>query len=142
MRTTEDAARLVLGIETSCDDTSVAVLEGGAILRAHLNAAQDVHRLYGGVVPELASRSHLELLPRLVARALAEAGIELEDLTGIAVTHAPGLVGSLVVGVAFAKALGLGLGIPVAGVNHIEAHLHAGTLPPRGAPARPSPRSA
>ena len=122
------AARLVLGIETSCDDTSTAVLEGGRTLRSHLIAAQDVHRLYGGVVPELASRAHLELLPRMVERALAEAEVSASDLTGIAVTRAPGLVGSLVVGVAFARAYGLALGIPVVGVNHIEAHLHAATL--------------
>jgi len=123
-----DAAHLVLGIESSCDDTSVAVLEDGVRLRSHLIATQDVHRLYGGVVPELASRAHLTHLPNLTRAALAEAGIEAHQLTGIAVTRAPGLVGSLVVGVAFAKALGLGLGIPVTGVNHIEAHLHAGTL--------------
>jgi N6-L-threonylcarbamoyladenine synthase len=119
---------MVLGIETSCDDTSVAVLEWGARLRAHLIAAQDVHRLYGGVVPELASRAHLELLPGLVARALAEAEVAPDALTAIAVTRAPGLVGSLVVGLAFAKAYGLSLGIPVLGVNHIEGHLHAGAL--------------
>ena len=125
---TRDPASLVLGIETSCDDTSVAILERGRTLRAHLIAAQDVHQLYGGVVPELASRAHLELLPALVTEALAQAGIQAGDLTGIAVTRAPGLVGSLVVGVAFGKAYGLALGIPVMGVNHIEAHLHAGTL--------------
>jgi N6-L-threonylcarbamoyladenine synthase len=123
-----DAAALVLGIETSCDDTSVAVLEGGRTLRSHLIAAQDVHRLYGGVVPELASRAHLELLPKLVERALEEATVRPADLTAIAVTHAPGLVGSLVVGVAFAKAWGAALGIPVIGVNHIEAHLHSASL--------------
>jgi N6-L-threonylcarbamoyladenine synthase len=122
------ADHLVLGIESSCDDTSVAVLEDGTRLRSHLIATQDVHRLYGGVVPELASRAHLTHLPTLTRAALAEAGIEARELTGIAVTRAPGLVGSLVVGVAFAKAFGLGLGIPVTGVNHIEAHLHAGTL--------------
>ncbi len=126
--TAPDPAALVLGIETSCDDTSVAVLERGATLRAHLIAAQDVHQLYGGVVPELASRAHLELLPALVAEALSQAAVKPGDLTGIAVTRAPGLVGSLVVGVAFAKAYGLSLGIPVVGVNHIEAHLHAATL--------------
>lgn len=120
--------RLVLGIETSCDDTSVAVLENGTTLRSHLIAGQDVHRLYGGVVPELASRAHLELLPRLVARALEESGARPAELSAIAVTHAPGLVGSLVVGVAFAKAYGEALGIPVIGVNHIEAHLHSATL--------------
>jgi N6-L-threonylcarbamoyladenine synthase len=119
---------LVLGIETSCDDTSVAVLEEGRTLRAHLIASQDLHRLYGGVVPELAARAHLELLPRLVAQGLHEAGAEPTDLTAIAVTRAPGLVGSLVVGVAFAKAYAYALGIPVVGVNHIEAHLHAAAL--------------
>ena len=123
-----DAARLVLGIETSCDDCSVAVLEDGARLRAHLIAAQDVHRIYGGIVPELASRAHLELLPRMVREALTEAGVEPDALTAIAVTRAPGLVGSLVVGVAFARAYGLALGIPVIGINHIEAHLHAASL--------------
>jgi len=119
---------LVLGIETSCDDTSVAVLENGRTLRSHLIAAQDVHRLYGGIVPELASRAHLELLPRLVARALEEADVRPADLTAIAVTHAPGLVGSLVVGLAFAKAWGAALHVPVIGVNHIEAHLHSASL--------------
>ena len=114
-----DRAHLVLGIETSCDDTSVAVLEDGTKLRSHLIATQDVHRLYGGVVPELASRAHLTHLPAMTRAAIAEAGIEAKDLTAIAVTHAPGLIGSLVVGVAFAKALGLGLGIPVTGVNHV-----------------------
>lgn len=122
------AAALVLGIETSCDDTSVAVLEHGRTLRSHLIAAQDVHRLYGGVVPELASRAHLELLPRLVERALEEAKVRPADLTAIAVTHAPGLVGSLVVGLAFAKAWAAALGVPVIGVNHIEAHLHSASL--------------
>ena len=121
-------SRLVLGIETSCDDTSVAVLERGVRLRSHLIATQDMHRVYGGVVPELASRAHLEILPRMVERALVEAGVEASDLSGIAVTRAPGLVGSLVVGIAFAKSYGLALGIPVVGVNHIEAHVHAGTL--------------
>jgi N6-L-threonylcarbamoyladenine synthase len=120
--------RFVLGIETSCDDTSVAVLEEGQRLRAHAIAAQDVHRLYGGVVPELAARAHLELLPDLVSRTLAEAAITPADLSAVAVTRGPGLVGSLVVGVAFAKAYALALGIPVVGVNHIEAHLHAATL--------------
>jgi len=123
-----DRARLVLGIETSCDDTAVAVLEDGRIVRSHRIAAQEIHRLYGGVVPELASRAHLERLPGMVEQALEEAGIRAAELTAIAVTHAPGLVGSLVVGVAFAKAYGGALGIPVIGVNHIEAHLHAGTL--------------
>jgi N6-L-threonylcarbamoyladenine synthase len=123
-----DRAACVLGIESSCDDTSVAVLVGGTELRSHLIAAQDVHKLYGGIVPELASRAHLELLPEMVPRALEEAGVAPAELTAIAVSHAPGLVGSLVVGVAFAKAYGYALGIPVVGVDHIEAHLHAASL--------------
>lgn len=122
------AGALVLAIETSCDDTSVAVLERGVRLRSHLIAAQDVHRLYGGVVPELASRAHLELLPPMVERALADAGVAPSELTGVAVTHAPGLVGSLVVGVAFAKAWASAQGLPLIGVNHIEAHLHSASL--------------
>ena len=122
------AGALVLAIETSCDDTSVAVLEHGTTLRSHLIAAQDVHRLYGGVVPELASRAHLELLPTMVERALHEAEVTPEQLTGLAVTHAPGLVGSLVVGVAFAKAWAMALERPLVGVNHIEAHLHSASL--------------
>ena len=109
-------------------ETRVAVLEDGRALRAHLIAAQDVHRLYGGVVPELASRAHLELLPPLVGRGLAEAGIAATELTGIAVTRAPGLVGSLVVGVAFARACGAALGVPVVGANRGAAHLDAATL--------------
>jgi len=121
-------SHLVLGIETSCDDTSVAVLEDARTLRSHLIAAQDLHQIYGGVVPELAARAHLELLPRLTERAIHEAGIGPGALTAIAVTRAPGLVGSLVVGVAFAKAYAYALGIPVVGVNHIEAHLHAAAL--------------
>ena len=122
------AGERVLAIETSCDDTSVAVLERGSQLRSHLIAAQDVHRLYGGVVPELASRAHLELLPPMVVQALAEAETSPGALTGIAVTHAPGLVGSLVVGVAFAKAYAVALDVPLVGVNHIEAHLHSASL--------------
>ena len=122
------SGRWVLGIESSCDDTSVAVLEDGRRLRSHLIAAQDLHRLYGGVVPELAARAHLELLPTLVRRALEEAELEPRRLSGVAVTRAPGLVGSLVVGVAFARAYAYALGIPVVGVNHIEAHLHSATL--------------
>ena len=125
---TRSPSHLVLGIESSCDDSSVAVLEDRRTLRAHLIAAQDLHQLYGGVVPELAARAHLELLPTMIERALSEAGIAAADLTGIAVTHAPGLVGSLVVGVALAKSYAYALGIPLIGVNHIEAHLHAASL--------------
>ncbi|MCE9626671.1 MAG: tRNA (adenosine(37)-N6)-threonylcarbamoyltransferase complex transferase subunit TsaD, partial [Candidatus Eisenbacteria bacterium] len=124
----DGAGELILAIESSCDDTSVAVLERGVTLRSHLIAGQDIHKLYGGVVPELASRAHLELLPPMVEKALAEANVSPRELTGIAVTNAPGLVGSLVVGVAFAKAYAAALELPIIGVNHIEAHLHSASL--------------
>ncbi len=119
---------LVLGIETSCDDTAAAVVEDARTVRSNVIAAQDVHREFGGVVPELASRAHLDLIAPTVARALEDAGIGFTALDGIAVTRAPGLMGSLLVGVSYAKALAAALGIPLVGVNHIEAHLLAPLL--------------
>lgn len=121
-------AMLVLGIETSCDDTAAAVVEDARTVRSNVIAAQDVHREFGGVVPELASRAHLDLIGPTVERALADAGVGFRDLDGIAVTRAPGLMGSLLVGVSYAKALAAALGRPVVGVNHIEAHLLAPLL--------------
>jgi N6-L-threonylcarbamoyladenine synthase len=124
-------AMRVLGIETSCDDTAAAVVEhgpDGPVLRSNVVAAQEIHGEFGGVVPELASRAHLELLPRTVERALAEAGLGFGDVDGIAVTRAPGLLGALLVGVSYAKALALALDRPLVGVNHIEAHLLAPLL--------------
>jgi N6-L-threonylcarbamoyladenine synthase len=118
----------VLGIETSCDDTSAAVVRDGRSVLSNVIAAQDVHRDFGGIVPELASRAHLDLLPATVERALQDAGLGFADLDAIAVTRAPGLLGSLLVGVSYAKALAVSLGIPVVGVNHIEAHLLAPLL--------------
>ena len=125
------AAMRVLGIETSCDDTAAAVVEHGTdgpALRSNVVAAQEIHGEFGGVVPELASRAHLELLPRTVERALAEASLGFGDIDGIAVTRAPGLLGALLVGVSYAKALALALDRPFVGVNHIEAHLLAPLL--------------
>ncbi len=122
---------IVLGIETSCDDTASAVVEhlpSGPVLRSNVVAAQDGHAEFGGVVPELASRAHLELLPRTVERALADAGLGFPDVDGIAVTRAPGLLGALLVGVSYAKALAVALDRPFVGVNHIEAHLLAPLL--------------
>jgi N6-L-threonylcarbamoyladenine synthase len=113
---------LVLGIETSCDDTGAGVVHDGRLL-AHVVRAQDVHAEYGGVVPELASRAHITLLPKVVLEALGQADIPLERLDGVAATIGPGLVGSLLVGLEFAKGLALARGIPFAGVNHVEAHL-------------------
>jgi N6-L-threonylcarbamoyladenine synthase len=119
---------LVLGIETSCDETAAAVLADGA-LRSNVVESQDpVHARYGGVVPELASRRHLEVVLPVVARALDEAGVRLGDLDGIAVTHGPGLVGSLLVGLSAAKAFAYAHRLPLVGVNHLEGHIFAGRL--------------
>ncbi len=112
----------VLGIETSCDDTGVALLDGGRVLGERV-VTQQSHRRYLGVVPELASREHLDLLFPLIDEVLAEAGCRLADLQGIAVTCGPGLVGCLLVGLSAAKALAYSLGIPFVGVNHIHAHM-------------------
>src|SRR2546425_3217179 len=112
----------ILGIETSCDDTGAAVVEDGRIL-SNIVAAQDIHVEYGGVVPELASRAHITLLPRVVQQALDTAGLDVDKIDAVAVTLGPGLVGSLLVGIEFAKGLALARGIPWVGVNHVEAHL-------------------
>lgn len=119
---------LVLGIETSCDETSAAVLRGERELLGHVIFSQDVHRIYGGVVPELASRAHLRTVDDVVSGALAEAGVPLEAIDVIGVTAGPGLIGALLVGVAWAKAAGWALAKPVVGVHHMEAHLFAAAL--------------
>ncbi len=113
---------LVLGLETSCDDTGAGLVEDGTLL-AHVVASQEIHLEYGGVVPELASRAHITLLPRMVAEVLAKAGRRLEQVDAVAATIGPGLVGSLLVGLEFAKGFAQARGIPFAGVNHVEAHL-------------------
>jgi N6-L-threonylcarbamoyladenine synthase len=119
---------IVLGIETSCDETAAAIVAEGA-LRANIVASQDpIHAAYGGVVPELASRRHLEVVLPVVARALEEAGLRAGDLDGLAVTHGPGLVGSLLVGVSVAKALAYVHRLPLVGINHLEGHVFAGLL--------------
>ena len=121
----------LLGIETSCDETSAAVLEGhgdDVAQRSLVILSQDVHRVFGGVVPEIASRAHLTSIVPVVERALTEADTRLPDIDAIAVTHAPGLVGALLVGVSFAKALAFANGLPVVGVHHMEGHLFATTL--------------
>src|SRR5947209_11336673 len=117
---------IVLGIETSCDETAAAVVDGGRKVLASIVASQDdVHAPYGGVVPELASRRHLEVIVPVVEKALAEAGVRLGDLDGLAVTQGPGLVGSLLVGCSLAKALAWVHGLPLVGVNHLEGHIYA-----------------
>jgi N6-L-threonylcarbamoyladenine synthase len=126
----------ILGIETSCDETSAAVLSGSgddASLDSLVILSQDVHRIFGGVVPEIASRHHLTAIVPVVQRALGDAKVELGDLDAVAVTYAPGLVGALLVGVSFAKALAYGRGIPCVGVHHMEGHLFATALEHRDA---------
>ncbi|MET0850356.1 MAG: tRNA (adenosine(37)-N6)-threonylcarbamoyltransferase complex transferase subunit TsaD [Candidatus Rokuibacteriota bacterium] len=120
---------IVLGIETSCDETAAAVLDGGRKVLASVVASQDaIHGPFGGVVPELASRQHLEMILPVIERALATAGIGLAGVDGIAVTNGPGLVGSLLVGCSTAKAIAYAQGTPLVGVNHLEGHIYAALL--------------
>ncbi len=117
-------APLILGIETSCDDTAAAVVAGGA-LRSNVRSSQEVHGRFGGVVPELASRAHQRLIVPVVEAALDDAGVTAQDLDAVAVTYGPGLAGSLLVGLSFGKAMALGLGVPLVGVNHLEGHVYS-----------------
>ena len=114
----------ILGIESSCDDTSAAVLRDGVLL-SNVTASQDVHRDYGGVVPELASRAHQQNIVPVVDQALKRAGVGKEQLSAIAFTRGPGLMGSLLVGVNFAKGMARALGIPLIDVNHLQGHVMA-----------------
>ena len=123
---------VILGIESSCDETAAAVVEDGRRLRSSVVASQvAIHHRYGGVVPELASRKHIEMILPVVDQALDQAGIGPEDIEALAVTQGPGLVGSLLVGFSFAKGYAYGLGIPWVGVNHLEGHLHSVFLDPQ-----------
>lgn len=116
----------MLAIETSCDETSAAVVKNGRQVLAHKIASQiSLHKKYGGVVPEIASRKHVEVINPLIDETMAEANIKFKDLDAIAVTYGPGLVGALLVGVSTAKALAYGLSIPLVGVHHIEGHISA-----------------
>jgi len=120
---------LILGIETSCDETSAAVVENGRIILSNIVASQvDLHRKYGGVVPEIAFRRHAELIYPVIDEALENAGISFRDIQAVAVTQGPGLIGSLVVGVAVAKCLAYVLRLPLVGLNHLEGHLWANFL--------------
>src|SRR5437762_10822549 len=116
----------VLGIETSCDETAAAVVADGVTTLSSVVSSQvDLHARFGGVVPEIASRAHVELLTPVVAEALVEAGLDGDGIDAVAVTIGPGLVGSLLVGISAAKAMSLVWGVPFVGVNHLEAHLYA-----------------
>ena len=126
----------ILGIETSCDETSAAVLEGhgdDVTQKSLVILSQDIHRVFGGVVPEIASRAHLTSIVPVVDRAISEAGTSLDDLDAVAVTNTPGLVGALLVGVSYGKALAFSRGIPLLGVHHMEGHLFATALEHRAA---------
>jgi len=116
----------ILGIETSCDETAAAVVSGGRIVRSSVVASQTaVHHPYGGVVPELASRKHLEAVSQVVSEAIDRSGISENQLDAVAVTQGPGLIGALLVGFSFAKAYAYALNIPCVGVNHLEGHIHS-----------------
>jgi len=119
---------LVLGIDTSCDETAAAVLSDGRTILSSIVASQAIHAQFGGVVPEYASRAHMQLIVPIVTQALERAGIEYSQIDAIAVTNRPGLVGCLLVGVSFAKALAYSLDIPIVGVDHIEGHVFASQL--------------
>ena len=126
----------ILGIETSCDETSAAILEGEGDevkQKSLVILSQDVHRVFGGVVPEIASRAHLTSIVPVVERAIEEAGTSLDDLDAIAVTNTPGLVGALLVGVSYGKALAFSRDIPLLGIHHMEGHLFAAALEHRAA---------
>ncbi len=117
---------LTLAIETSCDETSVAVMQNGRIIKSNVISSQiETHRIFGGVVPEVASRLHLEMINEIIETAIKEADISLNDIDHIAVTCGPGLIGALIVGVSAAKALALSLDIPLNGVNHMQGHVCA-----------------
>lgn len=117
---------LILGIESSCDETAASVVKNGRTVLSNVISSQiDIHKLYGGVVPEIASRKHIERINTVIETALAEAGVKLSDIDAIGVTYGPGLVGALLVGVAEAKAISYAAGIPLVGVHHIEGHVSA-----------------
>ena len=117
----------VLGIETSCDETSAAVVSAEGLL-GHVILSQDAHERFGGIVPEIAARAHLRQLDDVVSGALQDAGVEADDLTGVGVTAGPGLIGALLVGLNWAKGFAWSRGLPLVGIHHMEAHLHANSV--------------
>ena len=119
---------LVLGLETSCDETAAGIVRGDREILSNIILSQEIHARYGGVVPEIASRIHITEMVGIIDKALAAAGVKLHDLDGMAVTHGPGLVGCLLVGLSFVKSVHMAGGIPYFGVNHLEGHIFAGRL--------------
>ena len=134
----KEQKRYILGIESSCDDTSAAVICNGEVL-SNVIANQDVHSKYGGVVPELASRAHQQNIVPVVQQAIEQAGITKEDLHAISFTKGPGLMGSLLVGTSFAKSLSLGLDVPLIDVNHMQGHVLAHFIKEEGSKIPPFP---
>lgn len=131
----------VLGIESSCDETAAAIVEGGRVILCNVIASQvDLHAQFGGVYPELASREHVRAIHAVVAQALQDAHLQMSDLDAIAVTRGPGLGGSLVVGVNMAKALALAADLPIVGVNHLEGHIYSAWLYSVDNPPTPEPK--
>lgn len=117
---------LILAVESSCDETAAAVVRNGRDVRSNVISSQiELHKLYGGVVPEIASRKHIEKINQVIEEALAQAEVTLDDIDAIGVTYGPGLVGALLVGVAEAKAIAYAKGLPLVGVHHIEGHISA-----------------
>ena len=124
-----EAGALVLGIETSCDETAAGVVRGGREVLSNVIASQaELHAPYGGVVPEIAARAHVERMPLVIDKAVRDAGVSLSDLDAVAATRGPGLIGALLVGYATGKAMASALGVPFSGVHHIEGHILAATL--------------
>jgi N6-L-threonylcarbamoyladenine synthase len=119
---------LILGIETSCDETAAAIVKDGRQILSNVILSQNVHEIYGGVVPELASREHIKTIIPVVEKALSDARCKAEDLDGIAVTYGPGLVGSLLIGLSFAKGMAYSFNKPLLGINHLEGHLFSNYL--------------
>ncbi|MGD9348387.1 MAG: tRNA (adenosine(37)-N6)-threonylcarbamoyltransferase complex transferase subunit TsaD [Desulfobacterales bacterium] len=127
----------ILGIETSCDETAAAIVQDGtAVLSSKISSQIDIHHPYGGVVPELASRKHIESIVTVVDKAISESGLKKHQIDALAATRGPGLVGALLVGFSFAKAYAYALGVPLVGVNHLESHINSVFLEPQS-PAFP-----
>jgi N6-L-threonylcarbamoyladenine synthase len=118
----------ILAIETSCDETGVAIVEDGRRIRANVVASQAAHERTGGIVPEVAAREHLRALDPIAQAALRDAGMELPDVDAVAATVGPGLIGALLVGASYARGLALAAGLPFVGVNHLEGHVYANWL--------------
>ena len=119
---------LVLGIETSCDETAVGIVRGRKLLANIISSSVEEHARFGGVVPEIASRAHLEAMPSVIAQALSDAKVSLQDIDAFAVTAGPGLIGALLVGTSSAAGLALALDKPLYGVNHLSAHIAVDSL--------------